>query len=80
MTGFELEGKRIARQGAPILQNGQAVGVITSGTQSPTLGKNIAMGLLATPLAVPGTKVEIDIRGTKTPATVVPLPFYKLGT
>jgi aminomethyltransferase len=80
VTGFELEGKRIARQGAPILQNGQAVGVITSGTQSPTLGKNIAMGLLATPLAVPGTKVEIDIRGTKTPATVVPLPFYKLGT
>jgi aminomethyltransferase len=78
VTGFELDGKRIARQGAPILQNGQAVGVITSGTQSPTLGKNIAMGLLATPLSVPGTKVEIDIRGTKTPGTVVPLPFYKL--
>ncbi len=80
VAGFELEGKRIARPGAPILHNGQEAGVITSGTQSPTLGKNIAMGLLASPLALPGTKVEIDIRGTKTPAAVVPLPFYKLGT
>jgi aminomethyltransferase len=79
ITGFELEGKRIARQGSPILQNGQEVGVVTSGTLSPTLSKNIAMGLLATGLAQPGTAVEIDIRGSKTPAIAVPLPFYKIG-
>ncbi len=78
ITGFELEGKRIARQGATIWHDGQEVGVITSGTQSPTLGKNIAMGLLAAPLSQPGTKVEIDIRGTKTAASVVALPFYRL--
>ena len=86
VAGFELEGKRIARQGAAILSVGQAsslsdrqIGTITSGTQSPTLNcKNIAMGLLRSDLATPGTKVEIDIRGTTTPATVVPLPFYKL--
>jgi aminomethyltransferase len=77
ITGFEVEGKRIARQGAPILRDGQQVGTVTSGTQSPTLGKNIAMGLLDSELATPGQSVEIDVRGTKCTTTVVPLPFYK---
>jgi len=77
VVGLELEGKRIARQGAPLLVNGQAAGTVTSGTQSPTLGKNIAMGLLATAHAEVGTKGTVDIRGTMTPAVVVPLPFYK---
>lgn len=77
ITGFELDGKRIARQGAPILHNGEAVGVVTSGTQSPTLGKNIAMGLLKPELSQPGARLDIDIRGNVTPATVIPLPFYK---
>lgn len=78
VAGFELDGKRIARQGAPILLDGQEVGVVTSGTQSPTLGKIIAMGLLDAGLCAPGTRVTIDIRGNKCDATVVPLPFYKL--
>ena len=77
VAGFELEGKRIARHGAPVLHNGEAIGQITSGTLSPTLGKNIAMGLIATRFTEPGTKLEVDIRGNKCPATVVPLPFYK---
>lgn len=79
VAGFELEGKRIARQGAPLLRDGHEVGVVTSGTQSPTLNKNIAMGLLNSELAEPGTRLEVDIRGTRCPATVVPLPFYKKG-
>ena len=78
VTGFEVAGKRIARQGAMILHAGQQVGVITSGTQSPTLGKNIAMGLLKSELSQPGQKVEIDVRGNQCAATVVPLPFYKV--
>ena len=78
VAGFELDGKRIARQGATILLDGAEVGVVTSGTQSPTLGKNIAMGLLNAELCAPGAKVTIDIRGNKCDATVVPLPFYKL--
>ena len=77
IVGFEVSGKRIARQGYPILKNGQEVGFVTSGSQSPTVGKSISMGMLATPNCKPSTAVEIDIRGTKTPATVVPLPFYK---
>jgi len=77
IVGFELAGKRIARHDAAIMKNGAAVGVTTSGTLSATLGKNIAMGLIRAELAEPGTKLEFDIRGTHTPATVVPLPFYK---
>ncbi len=77
VVGLELEGKRIARQGAAIVQDGRPVGTVTSGTQSPTLGKNIAMGLLRADLSAPGTQLAVDIRGATTPATVVPLPFYK---
>jgi aminomethyltransferase len=79
VTGFEVDGKRIARPGTTIHHGGRQVGTITSGTQSPTLGKNIAMGLLDSGLSRPGEKVEVDIRGTKASATVVPLPFYKRG-
>jgi aminomethyltransferase len=80
IAGFEVAGKRIARQGCPIFKDSQQVGVVTSGSQTPTVGKIIAMGMLASSLKEPGTSVEIDIRGTRTPATVVPLPFYKRGT
>ncbi len=79
VAGFEIEGKRIARQGTPIFRDGQQVGTVTSGTLSPTLGKNIAMGLLATANTAPGTAVEMDIRGTRAAAKVVPIPFYKRG-
>lgn len=77
MAGFLLEGKRIARQGAKIMSGGREVGVITSGTQSPTLNRVIAMGLLDVPLCAPGTRVEIDLRGATASAVVTPLPFYK---
>jgi aminomethyltransferase len=77
VVGFEIDGKRIARQGSVIFKDNEQVGIVTSGTQSPTLEKNISMGLLASRLKDPGTPVEIDIRGTRTPAKVVPLPFYK---
>ncbi len=77
IAGLELDGKRIARQGAAIFADGREAGVVTSGTLSPTLDKNIAMGLLAAAFAAPGTALEVDIRGTRTAARVVPLPFYK---
>jgi aminomethyltransferase len=77
VAGFELEGKRIARAGAAVFAAGRPAGVVTSGTLSPTLERNIAMGLLESPLTTPGTAVEIDIRGARVPARVVSLPFYK---
>ena len=77
LVGLELEGKRIARQGAPVLQNGQAVGEITSGTLSPTLQKSIAMAYVDADRANEGTALAVDLKGTSVPAQVVKLPFYK---
>jgi aminomethyltransferase len=79
MAGFELSSKRIARQGTRILKDGRDVGVVTSGTHSPTFDKVIAMGFLDAALCTPGTQVEMDLRGSTATATVVPLPFYKRG-
>jgi aminomethyltransferase len=77
LVGLELEGKRIARQGAPVMQNGQVVGEVTSGTLSPTLQTSIAMAYVAADFAGEGTALEVDLKGTMNPAKVVKLPFYK---
>jgi aminomethyltransferase len=76
-VGLELEGKRIAREGAAVIQQGREVGTVTSGTFSPTLGKAIVMAYVDPPAAAPGTASEVDVRGKPAPAKVVPLPFYK---
>lgn len=76
-VGLELEGKRIAREGAELCSGDRVVGKVTSGTFSPTLEKAIAMGYVPADLAAPGTALEVDIRGKRVPAKVVPLPFYK---
>ncbi len=76
-VGLELSGKRVAREGSPILVGSEQVGTVTSGTFSPTLKKPIAMGYLRPGLAQPGTELEVDIRGRREPARVVKLPFYR---
>ena len=76
-VGLTLAGKRIPREKMPILRNGQTIGHVTSGTQSPTLGHPIAMGYVPTALATPGTELHIEIRGSQEPAVVCGLPFYK---
>lgn len=75
-TGLVLEGRRIAREESPVLVNGQVAGRVTSGTFSPTLQKVIAMACLPVSEAVPGNRVEVNIRGSVVPAVVVSLPFY----
>ena len=50
---------------------------ITSGALSPTLGHPIAMAYVDPALATPGTALHLDVRGTRIPAPVVPLPFYR---
>jgi aminomethyltransferase len=77
IVGLELEGKRIARQGVEVHKNGTPIGVVTSGTMSPTLDRNIAMALVPPAHGEAQTTLEVDIRGTRVPARVVPLPFYK---
>jgi aminomethyltransferase len=75
--GLRLEGKRIARQGSMVRAGGQDVGFVTSGTFSPTLGQSLAMALIETSGPVPDGPLTVDVRGTETPAEIVPLPFYQ---
>jgi aminomethyltransferase len=79
MVGLELEGRRAARQGAAVQLDGRSVGVVTSGSHSPTFDKPLAMGFVEPRLAEPGTTVQVDLRGTPVVARVVKLPFYKRG-
>ncbi len=76
-VGLELEGKRIAREGATVRANGQSVGIVTSGTFAPTLQKTIAMAYVGPAFTSPGTTCQVDIRGKDETARVVPLPFYR---
>jgi len=77
-VGLEIDGKRAAREGCAILgPDDEAVGTVTSGSFCPWLEKSLAMGYVKPSYANPGAGVEVDIRGTRAPATVVPLPFYK---
>ena len=80
LVGMVLEGKRTARQDMPIRVDGTEVGTVTSGCLSPTLGASIAMGYVDTPIAEPGTKIEVDAGRAMLAGEVVPLPFYKRGS
>jgi aminomethyltransferase len=75
--GLQVEGKRVARQGCPVLQGSEIVGEVTSGTFSPTLERSIAMAYVRPNAQAIGTRLAVDIRGTQHAATVVPLPFYE---
>jgi aminomethyltransferase len=76
LRGLLLEGRRFPRAGYAVLVDEEPVGEITSGNFSPVLERGIALGFLP-PDVGEGAAVRIDIRGTPTPATVVPLPFVK---
>ena len=78
--GLEVSGRRVPRQGAPIMVAGQAVGEVTSGTFSPTFKRPLAMGYVPPEFATAEAGVAVDIRGHVAPATIVPLPFYKRKT
>lgn len=77
LVGLVSEGRRAGRAGYPVLHAGEAVGEITSGALSPTLGHPIAMAYVDAAVAAPGTLLDIDVRGSSIPATVTTLPFYR---
>ena len=74
-VGLALDGRMAAREGATIIHDGHTVGTVTSGGFSPSLERPIAMGFVDTALAAPGTALEIEVRGRRIAARVVPLPF-----
>lgn len=76
-VGLTLEGKRVPREGYPLVWEGRQVGHVTSGTFSPTLSKPIAMGYVERAVATVETGLGVDIRGRVEPARIVPLPFYR---
>ncbi len=77
VVGLMMHVPGIPRQGYRIFHGRDAVGAVTSGTKSPTLGKAIALGYVASTWEEVGTKLGIEIRGRMSEAEVVPLPFYK---
>jgi aminomethyltransferase len=78
LVGLEMIDRGIARDGYRCLDDaGEAIGVISSGSPSPTLGKNIALAFVPPAMAALGTTVNVEIRGQKVGSRVVPTPFYK---
>jgi aminomethyltransferase len=78
LVGLEMIERGIARDGYRCLNDaGEAVGVITSGSPSPTLGKNIALAYVPPAMAELGTTINVEIRAQKVKACVVATPFYK---
>jgi len=77
IVGFEMLDRGIARHGYDAFVGEAKAGVVTSGTQTPFLKKAIGMAYLPVEHTAPGTEFDVDIRGRRTRARVVPMPFYK---
>jgi len=77
LVGLVSEGRRAGRAGYAVLHGDDTVGEITSGALSPTLGHPVAMAFVAPAASDIGTELTIDVRGTRIPATVIALPFYR---
>ena len=77
LVGFEVLDRGIARHGYDVFVGGEKAGVVTSGTQTPFLKKSIGMAYLPAEHTADGAEFEIDLRGRRLRAQVVPTPFYK---
>lgn len=73
--GLALEGRQAAREGASVWSSGLEVGRVTSGGFSPSLQQPIAMAYVERPCAAEGSALEVEVRGKRLAASVVPLPF-----
>jgi aminomethyltransferase len=76
LVGIATEGRRPPRADCAVRVAGEPVGTVTSGNFSPVLGHGIALAFVP-PAVGEGTAVEVDVRGTPLPGTVVPTPFVK---
>ncbi len=80
LVGFEIDDRGIARHGYDVYIGEVKVGTVTSGTQTPFLKKAIGMAYVPVASAAAGTELDIDVRGRRVRARVVPMPFYKRAT
>jgi aminomethyltransferase len=77
LVGFEMVDRGIARHGYPVVDGSEEIGVVTSGTHSPTLKKAIGLAYLPLDKSAQGSEFMVLIRGKETRARVVSTPFYK---
>ncbi len=77
LVGVEMIDRGIPRPHYPVYQNGRQIGEVTTGTQSPTLKRNLGLALIEADSAALGTPIELEIRGKMLKAEVVKAPFYK---
>jgi aminomethyltransferase len=78
LVGLEMIERGIARDGYPIVDDsGAQIGYVTSGSVAPFLKKNIALAYVPLAKAEIGSVLNVEIRGQKVKARVVPTPFYK---
>ncbi len=79
LIGVEVEGRGLVREGMELFFNDEKVGWVSSGTQTPTLGKAIGLGFVKTELAIFGQELFANIRNRMVPVRTVELPFYRRG-
>lgn len=78
LVGFIVDDRRVPRHGYLLEDKaGNGIGVVTSGTQAPSLDLPIGMGYVKKEFAKEGTEIVVAVRKKKLPAKVVKLPFYK---
>jgi aminomethyltransferase len=77
LAPFLIEGAGIPRGGNPVLSGEEQVGVVTSGTFSPSLERGAGMAYVRSDLAEPGIELEIDVRGKRRPARIASKPLYR---
>jgi len=76
LVGFTLPGRSAPRAGYSLMDNGEDIGTVTSGSYSPTLDTSIGMGYVLERYVEPGTVLDLDIRGRTAPVAITNLPFY----
>ena len=79
LVGIEMTGRGIARHGYKVFHHLREIGIVTSGTFSPTLNKAIGLAFVDMAYSAPDTEITVAIRNTMTEAKIVKLPFYKRG-
>ncbi len=77
LVGIEMTGRGIPRTHYPVYKGEQLIGEVTTGTQSPTLKKNVGLVLIKKEFTEMGTELDVEIRNKRVGAKVVPSPFYK---
>jgi aminomethyltransferase len=80
LVGIELTERGVPRGGYALYAENRQIGSLTSGTYGPTLGRSIGMGYVEASYAQNGQQVQVEIRGKRVGAKIVPLPFYKRTT